>query len=131
MHIRAVQLVTGWLVWGGIALAGVSAQSPAPIIQPPDAPASQGVVRLAPAGPAVLPPLRAHGMGACRQPMPGCYGPSYATCRPLIYYGTNPRDDDWTNPLYECAGGRCGQGWYSHALNMVRRKKEFAEHVAH
>jgi len=76
-------------------------------------------VPLATAGEAELPPLSAYGSGCCLKPCLRCPGPPARFCVPPLYYGTNPLDDDWTNPLLQCACGECGRCWYRAARASV------------
>lgn len=91
----------------------------------------QNYVPLATAGPARLPPLSAVGNGCCLEPCVSCPGPPARFCEPPLYYGTNPLDDDWTNPLLQCAGGQCGQVWYRYARASVRWRSGFTQRVHH
>lgn len=121
---------------GIVTMLTVSSAQPPIVDVAPTAPATgtledqPEIVPLATAAPPALPPLKAVGSGCCLRPDLSCPGPAFCPCVPLVYFQTDPRDDDWTNPLYECAGGGCGTHWYEHALRMVVRKKNLAEWLA-
>jgi hypothetical protein len=91
---------------------------------------SEAVVSLATAAPQELPPLSATMRGCQLSPLLKCAGPTACFCQPPLYYGTFALDDDWTNPVLECAGGRCGAHWYRYSRNMVQRKDAWSQHTA-
>lgn len=94
-----------------------------------DAELADSVLPLATAPPQVLPPLNATGCGCCLRPQLNCRGPVACFCRPPLYYGTYPWDDDWTNPVLQCADGQCGNWWYQRGRAMVERKEACSQAV--
>lgn len=109
----------------------VAAQTPPSnsVATPSDAELSDAVVTLATAPPPVLPSLSATGCGCCLKPHLSCRGPMACFCQPPLYYGTYPWDDDWTNPVLQCADGQCGNWWYERARAMVERKEACSQTV--
>lgn len=96
-------------------------ERPASLMAPGD------VLPLATGGPAVLPALSASGSGCCLRPELRCCGPDYCGCNSRIYYGTDPRDDDFVHDLYKPV---TASHWYQHAFRMVVRKKHIASAIA-
>jgi len=121
MNRKKTAIGAAAVLWLGLAACASAGEPPGDQAAPlyPDSAGEQPYVPLATAEPEPLPPLAAYRSGCCLKPCLECPGPCARFCLPPLYYGTPALDDDWTNPLLQCAGGKCGTCWYRGARAVI------------